>query len=180
MNNNLYNKGINPIYESLANSLDTKRSISQKIQEQSSSDMKPEDVRKYMMMILDNLQVAISKQVFSFPEDALKQKIVTLFLEKMSAMTNNASIDDLVRNMREFWEDVKAEGEKSGYKDLLTPIYDKVEDGVSDLVKAYEELKRRGGDLLMDPSLVDFVNNKMTELEASIKDSLKSTQTIVS
>ena len=54
---NLYGNGVNPIYESLSGSENTRRIISKKIQESSGSNMDAEDARKYIMMIIDNLQI---------------------------------------------------------------------------------------------------------------------------
>ena len=185
---NLYNRGTNPIYESLLSSYETRNQISKKIQESTVSDMSPEDVRGYLMSILDALQGAVSKQVFSFPDDTIKQKVMSIFLERINKMTKNASVEDLVKSLQSFWSDLKKEmiqlymqtPEAKLFKDQILEIYEKVDLGVKDLLVAYNELKTKAGDLLMDPSLIDFVNSKMVELEATITNSLSSTKSLVS
>ena len=97
-------------------------------------------------------------------------------MDRMRKMTENASIDDLFKGMQEAWGEIKSLGEGSKYKDLISPIYDKVDDGIADLLKAYAALKEKSGDLLMDPSLLKFVNEKMKELEASVTQSLNTSK----
>ena len=175
---NLYGKGVNPIYKSLSGSEKTKRIISQRIQEASASDMDAEDVRKYIMMILDNLQIPITKQVLSFPDETLRQKLINKFFDELASMKKNATLDDLVRKMREFWEDIKTTASSSKYAEFLNPVYAKIDEGINELYKAYQELKTQAGDLLMDPSLLSFIDSKMEELEASIKGTLQQTKSL--
>lgn len=175
---NLYGNGVNPIYESLSGSENTRRIISKKIQESSGSNMDAEDARKYIMMIIDNLQIPITKQVLSFPDEAIKQKLVNQFFDELVSMKKNATLDDLVRKLREFWEDIKTKASSSKYAELMNPIYDKIDEGINELYKAYQELKAQGGDLLMDPNLLSFIDSKMEELEASIKGSLQKTKSL--
>ena len=172
---NPYN-GKNPVFESLLESLRPKEVLKfETVYEQSSSDMNAEDVRKYVMMLLDNMQMNLVKQAINFPfSDSIKTKILSSFMDRMRKMTENASIDDLFKGMQEAWGEIKSLGEGSKYKDLISPIYDKVDEGIADLLKAYAALKEKSGDLLMDPSLLKFVNEKMKELEASVTQSLST------
>ena len=178
---NLYNKGINPIYESMANSKEVRIHNYRKIQEDAlPSDIKPEDVSKYLTMILDPLIEAIKKQALSFPEPTIRAELGKLLLDKLAMLTNNASIDDLMKNLLLIWQSVQQKGQGSPYDAELEPIYKKVQEGISELQNAYKELKRVGGNVLMDPTILSIVNSKMTDLALQTKQSLEDAKTMTS
>ena len=56
---------------------------------------------------------------------------------------------------------------------MIMPFYDKVNEGVENVLTAYKNLKTAAGNKLEDPNLLSMVNSQMTETMDTFKKSIE-------
>lgn len=170
--------GYNPVFEQLAET--ARKSNNNKIYE--ATDIDAKEVQEYLNLIIDTLSNNVLKFIGTAPYQDLKDAIYPLALEKYTKLSNNASIRDLFTNLYAIWEEALNKIKASKYKasaDFMK-IFTNAEGGINKIMESWAALQNRAGDLLNNPAILQFVNEKMQTLVASVQKTLDAAKTALS
>ena len=175
-------KIMNPLFESLttqARKFKTVPQISIYEADESTESMSSKEVEKYFLDILNLLQMNIVAFIQTIPQQDLKDLVMPSAMEDILKLGENASTDDLIKAFKGIWEKALGKITASEYKDKIGNIYAKANEGIEQIIKAYEALKQKAGDKIKDKALLTKVNSEMKGLIKGIQDSLQAAKTAI-
>jgi hypothetical protein len=186
------NKSLNnPVFESLSNQAKKYSTPTHtfSIYEQEKVEMPADKVQKYLMMIIQTLQDNVFKFVLGSPITSARDESLKVLMEKTEKLKKNSSVDDIFKELNSVWFDAKkaaetvmssAEAKKNtswlsdaGIASQVKDFFNKIDEGMTSINTAYENLKKASGDKVSNPDLLAFVN---TEMEATMTKAQKDLQ----
>jgi hypothetical protein len=163
----------NPVFESL--SLQASKYTSSprfSIYERTDDKLNAEETQKYAITIIsDTLYPNVTEFALAAPIGDMYDVILPLLSEKSDTLSKNAKLEDLVTSMYEIWEKCYKLASSHKRKDIIMPYYDKVNEGINHVMKAWAVLKDSAQELER-PELINLVNSKMEENTKVLKKSI--------
>ena len=155
----------NPLFESFYQKAKSTPITFEVYEEESKDAMKVEDVKKYFMEILNPLQLNVSSYIIGYPIAEERTEIMKKYLDLFPKLENSASLGDLINALIGAWKDLAiAQVKKSPKKEVLEPVYARVDAGIEELKGAFEELKKKAGDNINNKEVLDSVNSEMKSM----------------
>lgn len=163
----------NPLFESLYGQIRSTPTTFGVYEEESGDSMKPEEVKKYFMEILNPLQLNIGSYLLGYPIAEEREEMVRKYVDLFPKLENNATLQDLINSLAEAWENlVISQVKKSPKKEILEPVYARVNAGVEELMRAFEELKKKAGDNINNKNVLESVNGEMKKMTERISSEI--------
>jgi len=169
----------NPVFESLLS--EVRKVEGKKLNEEAvGSQIDASDIQKYLILILDVLQINVISFSVQLPQ-ALVNETLPSVMEKLQKLGNNASMDDLIEGLNEIWDlsYAKIKEYKGPEAEYFSPAFDKANEGVQKVLEAYGALKKKAGDRLNDKALLDKINGLMKKQVDSIIKSIEASKKVV-
>jgi hypothetical protein len=164
----------NPVFESLS---DQAKKYTREpqfiIYEQQGDGMAADKVQEYALLIIETLQNNVFKFIQSAPFQDLRDATMPALIEKAQTLKKNASLQDLVESLYDSWKKCYQSASSHKRKDMIIPFYNKINEGIDSVMKAWATLKEKAGDKLSGEELLNLVNSKMSDNMDSFLSEIK-------
>jgi hypothetical protein len=165
----------NPLFESFYEKAKIQPIIFDIYEDESVNSMGSQDVKKYFMEILNPLQLNISSYIVGYPIEDERTEILKKYLAFFPKLEDSSSLQDIIDSLIiNIWEDIViSQVKRSPKKEILEPVYARVNAGIKELKGAFEELKKKSGDNINNNEVIESANSEMKKILDNLKSQIK-------
>lgn len=166
----------NPLFESLISQANSyRRDPNLIINEQTGQKFDAKVTQEYTVQILDLFISYLDVFITSSPSQSVLSDAVPIFIDGMSALSKESSIDNVFKGLNEIWGKCYDIAIKNKIDGNIMPFYEKADECIKYMMEAYKALKEGAGESQMGgKELSEFIKEKMEKKYENLKSRISS------